>query len=141
MIESKSKSIMKDAINVLALEHKVSAENIQLLINIKGGSPKFFGMKEFRVVKEITVKELYPVLVDMFQIRQMIPAFVANLIVDTAEKENLLPKNLAIIISTQDDEAKELFVHVYNETTPIKQIIWKDIFGQEAMMKVMAKQG
>ena len=50
---------------------------------------KFESVKD----RELGVKELYPVLVDIFNVRDMIPVFIGNLLVDVlkecdAEKED-----------------------------------------------------
>ena len=92
-IEAKSKKIMKDNIVRLAKEYSMPTTNVQLVMQFKGGQPKFYSAKDFVKDRELGVKELYPVLVDIFNVRDMIPVFIGNLLVDVlkecdAEKED-----------------------------------------------------
>ena len=85
LVERQSKKIMSDALISLAKSQEVDCTDVQLLMQFKGVNPIVYGMKEYDVVKEYTYKELYPVLVDLLNVRDMIPVFIANLLVDEAE--------------------------------------------------------
>ena len=141
-IESKAKKIMKDNIISLSKSYNTSCIDVQVLMQVNGGIPKFYATKDFVVEKEMTVKELYPVLVDVFQVRQLLPVFVGNLIVDTAKEcdtENL--DDIKVFISTNSDNAEKVYLHAYNKNKPHRQLTWSEVFGEEAMMKLMTKQG
>lgn len=140
LVERKSKQIMSDAIISLAKEQEVSCTDVQLLMQFKGVHPIVFGMKEYDVVKEYTYKELYPVLIDVLNVRDMIPVFIANLLVDEAEKEGDNPNNLKLIISTNQEDGVVVYPHLYKDKKLLRQLGWGEIFGQQAMMRIMAKQ-
>ena len=46
----------------------------------------------------------------------------------------------ALIISPIDEKASKLFVTAYKEGKILKNMTWNEVFGDEAMMKMMAKQ-
>ena len=140
-IEAKSKKIMKDNIVRLAKEYSMPTTNVQLVMQFKEGQPKFYSAKDFVKDRELGVKELYPVLVDIFNVRDMIPVFIGNLLVDIlkecdAEKED----DVVVYISTNCDKASKLYLHSYFKNKPHRQLTWSEVFGEEAMMKLMAKQ-
>ena len=141
MIEGKAKSIMKDNLKRLAKSENTDCTKVQMIIQLIEGEPKFFAMDNFVIGKEITVKELYPVLIDLLNVRQMLPVFTSNLIVEIAEENNINAYNIKLIVSTNKEDASVVFIHSYNNTKPLKQLTWSEVFGQEAMMKLMAKQG
>tara|TARA_R110000744_G_scaffold379862_3_gene498992 strand:+ start:4093 stop:4524 length:432 start_codon:yes stop_codon:yes gene_type:complete len=141
-IEAKAKKIMTAQIRSLSKEYGTKPKGVQLLMKLKGGEPKFFAMHEFKTMREVSVKELYPVLVDLFNVREILPAFVVSLIVDIAEKEDGAKyEDIQVIISTNGDDLRHLYLHAYNKNSPIRQLSWEEVFGNEAMMKLMAKQG
>mgnify|MGYP003145991176 CR=1 FL=1 len=140
-IESQAKKIMKDNIVRLSKSYNTSCKDVQLLMQLKEGIPKFYATKDFVVEKELTVKELYPVLVDVFQVRQLLPVFIGNLLVDTAKEcdaDNW--DDVKVYISTNSENADKLYLHAYNKNKPYKQLTWSEVFGEEAMMKLMTKQ-
>lgn len=140
MIEEKAKSIMKDNLQRLAIDENTDCLDVQILIQFIDGEPKFFAMHNFVIGKEITPKELYPVLIDLLNVRQMLPVFAANLMVDIAEDDGSNPYDIKLIVSTNKADAGVVFMHAYNKTQPLKQLTWSEVFGQEAMMKMMSKQ-
>jgi len=140
-IESKAKKIMKDNIIKLSKTYNTSCKDVQVLMQVNEGVPKFYATKDFAVEKEISVKELYPVLVDVFQVRQLLPVFVGNLIVDTAKECNAEDLgDIKVFISTNSDNAEKVYLHAYNKNKPHRQLSWSEVFGEEAMMKLMTKQ-
>lgn len=140
LVERQSKKIMSDALISLAKSQDVDCTNVQLLMQFKGVNPIVYGMKEYDVVKEYTYKELYPVLVDLLNVRDMIPVFIANLLVDEAEKLNETPDKIKLVVSTNKKDGDVVYPHLYNDKTLIRQLKWGQIFGQEALLKIMAKQ-
>jgi hypothetical protein len=140
LVERTSKKILSDALISLATEQEVDCTEVQLLMQFKGVRPKVYGMKEYGVVKEYTYKELYPVLVDLLNVRDMIPVFIANLLVDEAEKLNETPDRIKLVVSTNKKEGDVVYPHLYNDKELIRQLKWGQVFGQEALLKIMAKQ-
>ena len=132
---------MKDNIIKLSKTYNTSCKDVQVLMQVNEGVPKFYATKDFAVEKEISVKELYPVLVDVFQVRQLLPVFVGNLIVDTAKECNAEDLgDIKVFISTNSDNAEKVYLHAYNKNKPHRQLSWSEVFGEEAMMKLMTKQ-
>jgi len=139
-IETQAKNIMRKAIVKLSKEHSVSCKEVQLMLRMEEGKPKFFATKQFVPEREMTVKELYPVLVDVLHVRQLLPAFVGSLLVDTAEECNAENwEDIKIFIFTMDDDAKDLHIFAYNKNEKYKALDWSIVFGDEAMMRVMTK--
>jgi|TARA_R110000824_G_scaffold305007_4_gene492772 hypothetical protein len=141
MIEQKAKKIMQNNLVRLAIAENTDCTDVQMMIQFVEAELRFYSMYKFVIGKEISLKELYPVLVDLLNIRQMIPVFISNLIVDLSENSNVNPNDIKLIISTNKADASVVFIHAYNNTKPLKQLTWSEVFGQEAMMKMMAKQG
>ena len=141
MIEQKAKKIMQNNLVRLAIAENTDCTDVQMMIQFVEAELRFYSMYKFVIGKEISLKELYPVLVDLLNIRQMIPVFISNLIVDLSEDSNVNPNDIKLIISTNKADATVVFIHAYNNTKPLKQLTWSEVFGQEAMMKMMAKQG
>ena len=140
LVERTSKKIINDAIISLAKEQDVGCADVQLLMQFKGVHPIVYGMKDYEVIKEYTYKELYPVLVDLLNIRDMIPVFIANLLVDEAEKEKETPDRIKLVFSTNKDDAGDVYPHLYKDKKILRQLNWGQIFGQEALMKIIVKQ-
>ena len=140
LVERTSKKIMSDAIVSLAKNEEVSCTEVQLLMQFKGVNPIVYGMKEYEVVKPYTYKELYPVLIDLLNVRDMIPMFIANLLVDEAQKENQTPDQIKIVISTNKEDGSTVYPHLYNGKKLLRQLNWGEVFGQQALMSIMAKQ-
>ena len=86
------------------------------------------------------LKDLYPSWKDIFGIREQIPVFLANLINDVSIESSVAEDDINLIISPIDEKASKLFVTAYNEGRILKNMTWNDVFGDEAMMKMMAKQ-
>lgn len=140
LVERQSKKIMSDALVSLAKSQEVDCTDVQLLMQFKGVNPIVYGMKEYDVVKEYTYKELYPVLVDLLNVRDMIPVFIANLLVDEAEKLNETPDKIKLVVSTNKKDGDVVYPHLYNDKQLIRQLQWGQVFGQEALLKIIAKQ-
>ena len=140
LVERQSKKIMSDALISLAKSQEVDCTEVQLLMQFKGVNQIVYGMKEYDVVKEYTYKELYPVLVDLLNVRDMIPVFIANLLVDEAEKLNETPDKIKLVVSTNKKDGDVVYPHLYNDKELIRQLQWGQIFGQEALLKIIAKQ-
>ena len=86
------------------------------------------------------LKDLYPSWKDIFGIRDQIPVFLANLINDVSIESSVAEDDVKLIISPIDEKASKLFVTAYNDGKILKNMTWNDVFGDEAMMKMMAKQ-
>ena len=140
LVERTSKKIMSDAIISLAKKEEVSCTDIQLLMQFKGVNPIVYGMKKYDVVKPYTYKELYPVLIDLLNVRDMIPMFIGNLLVDEAQKENQSPDKIKIVVSTNKDDGSIVYPHLYNGNKILRQLNWDEVFGNKALMSIMAKQ-
>ena len=140
LVERKSKEIMRNAIILLAKEKESSCVNIQLLMQFKGIHPTVYGMEDYEIVRPYTYKELYPTLIDLLNVRDMIPMFIANLLVDEAEKEKETPDKIKIIVSTNKEDASVIYPHLYKGTTLLRKLNWEEVFGNQALMKIMAKQ-
>lgn len=141
-IEAQAKKIMRNAIDKAAKKHDVSCKEVQLLMKMNDGMPKFYITKQFKIVREISVKELYPVLIDVFHVRQLLPAFVGSLLTETAEKceaENW--EDVKIFIFTMEENTKNLHLYAYNKNKKYKALDWEEVFGMEAMARLMVKQG
>ena len=139
-IEAQAKKMMRAAIDKAAKEHDVSCKEVQLLMKMDNGMPKFYITKQFKPVKEVSVKEMYPVLVDVFHVRQLLP--VGNLLTETAEKCNAENwEDVKIFIFTMEDTTKNLHMFAYNKNDKYKALDWEEVFGMEAMARLMVKQG
>ena len=81
---------------------------------------------------------LYPAWQDVFGIRNQIPVFIANLINDLSEKNEIPSEEINIIISGEDESIKKLNLHAYHKGKHLKMLSWDEVFGQEAMIRLMA---
>jgi len=140
LVERASKKIMRNAIISLAAESDTSCTNVQLLMQFKGVHPIVYGMNDYEIVKPYTYKELYPTVIDILNVREMIPMFIANLLVDESQKENETPDKIKIIVSTNKEDADIVYPYLYKETKLLRRLNWDEVFGNQALMKIMAKQ-
>jgi len=140
IVASKSKKIVRNAIFDLSKKEESKTMDIQLLVKYHKGRPEFFGLKDFtKNLGYLPLHSLYPTRLDIFGIRNQIPIFLANLIEEVCEEFKLSTKDINIIISEVDDKGK-MYVFAYTDKKLLKSFDWKEVFSDEALMKIMAKQ-
>lgn len=145
LIESKSKKILTKAIYRLASEKQKETQDVQLMVKYHKGRPEFFGMLDYKSeVGHLPVNQLYPAHMDIFGIRSQIPVFIANTIDDVCEefksKMEISKKDVKLLIVENEMKKKNLLVFAYKDTKFLKIYKWKEVFGEEALMRIMAKQ-
>ena len=140
IVEKKARKILIEGIETLSVSEKTN--DVQLLVKYHNGQPEFFGMKGWETnVGHIPINDLYPAWQDIFGIRNQIPMFLANLINDISEENDLPATDINLLISVHiNDGKKHLLITTYNSSGNIIKIMqFDEVFGEEAMMKMMSK--
>ena len=141
IVKNKAHKILSSALIDVSKKEKSKIMDVQLLVRYYRGSPSFFALKDYKNdLGHLPLKDLYPSWKDIFGIREQIPVFLANLINDVSIESSVAEDDINLIISPIDEKASKLFVIAYNEGRILKNMTWNDVFGDEAMMKMMAKQ-
>ena len=123
IVASKSKKIVRNAIYDLSKKEESKTMDIQLLVKYHEGRPEFFGLKDFtKNLGYLPLHTLYPTRLDIFGIRNQIPVFIANLINDLSEKNEIPYEEINIIISGEDDSIKKLNLHAYHNGKHLKML-------------------
>jgi hypothetical protein len=139
IIKTKTKNIFSKAIKNLASKNNSNNKDVQLLVKYFKSKPEFFGLENYSKKGEhLPLDFLYPAWQDVFGIRNQIPVFIANLINDLSEKNEIPYEEINIIISGEDDSIKKLNLHAYHNGKHLKMLSWDEVFGQEAMIRIMA---
>ena len=141
IVANKSRKIVRNAIKDLSKKENTTTQEVQLLVKYYKGSPEFFGLRDFdKDLGHLPLNVLYPAHMDIFGIKQQIPIFLANLIEEVSETFSIKHTEVMLIISEVDSKGK-LYVFAYNQQKKLlKPYEWKDVFSEEALMKIMAKQ-
>ena len=141
LVSNKSRKIVRNAIKDLSKKENTTTQEVQLLVKYYKGSPEFFGLRDFdKDLGHLPLNVLYPAHMDIFGVRQQIPIFLANLIEEVTEAFSIDYKDVILIIAEVDSKGK-LFVFAYNKDKKLlKPYEWKDVFSEQALMKIMAKQ-
>ena len=141
IVANKSRKIVRNAIKDLSKKENTTTQEVQLLVKYYKGSPEFFGLRDFdKDLGHLPLNVLYPAHMDIFGIKQQIPIFLANLIEEVCTEFSIVPTEVNLIIAEVDSKGK-LYVFAYNQQKKLlKPYEWKDVFSEEALMKIMAKQ-
>lgn len=140
IVEKKARKILIEGIENLSVSEKTN--DVQLLVKYHNGIPEFFGMKSWETnLGHIPISKLYPSWQDIFGIRNQIPMFLANLINDISEEKDISKTDIKLLISLHINEGKKhLLITTYNLSGNIIKVMqFDEVFGEEAMMKMMAK--
>jgi hypothetical protein len=141
VVESKSKSIMVENMKEIAKQKEEQNENVQLLIKKVKGKPEFFGLIDYKEnIGHLPLDRLYPAWKDVFGVRSMIPMFIDSVIEDTAKEFKLNQGEINLIISSFEKDLRILNIHAYEQNKLLKSMNWSDVFGQNRLIKIMAKQ-
>lgn len=141
IVKNKAHKILSSALIDVSKKEQSKIMDVQLLVKYYKGSPSFFALKDYKNdLGHLPLKDLYPSWKDVFGIRDQIPVFLANLINDVSIESSVAEDDVKLIISPIDEKASKLFVTAYNDGKILKNMTWNDVFGDEAMMKMMAKQ-
>ena len=141
IVKNKAHKILSSALIDVSKKEQSKIMDVQLLVKYYKGSPSFFALKNYKNdLGHLPLKDLYPSWKDIFGIRDQIPVFLANLINDVSVESSVAEDDVKLIISPIDEKASKLFVTAYNDGKILKNMTWNDVFGDEAMMKMMAKQ-
>lgn len=139
IIKTKTKNIFTKAIKNLASKKNTKNQEVQLLVKYFKSKPEFFGLQNYSKSGEhLPLDYLYPAWQDVFGIRNQIPVFIANLINDISKEYSLNAEEINIIISSEEESMKNLNLHAYHNGKHIKMLSWEEVFGQEAMVRIMA---
>ena len=145
IIESKSKKILTQALYRVASEKQKETQDVQLMVKYHKGRPEFFGLLDFKTeVGHLPVSKLYPAHMDIFGIRSQIPVFIANTIDDVCNdfksKMEINKEDVKLLIVENEMKKKDLLVYAYKDRDFLKIYKWKEVFGEEALVRIMAKQ-
>lgn len=142
MIEKKSRKILIGGIETLSISEKTN--DVQYLVKYHNGRPEFFGMKSWKTeLEHIPISKVYPAWKDLFGITPQIPIFLANLINDIAEEKDIPETDLKLILSIFEPKPKRKDVSVTaytNDGKIIKNMKFGEVFNDEALMRIIAKQ-
>jgi hypothetical protein len=140
IVANKSKKIVRNAIKDLSKKEKTTTQEVQLLVKYFKGMPEFFGLRDFdKDLGHLPLNKLYPAHMDIFGIKNQIPIFLANLIQEVCEEFKLNLPDVNIIIAEVDSKGT-MYAFAYKDQKLLKPFTWKQVFSEEALMKIMAKQ-
>lgn len=141
IVEKKARKILIGGIETLSISEKTN--DVQYLVKYFNGQPEFFGMREWKTeLGHIPISSVYPVWKDLFGITPQIPIFLANLINEISEEKNIAETDLKLILSIFEPKPrkKDISVTAYsNDGKIIKNMQFAEVFGEAAMVKMMAK--
>jgi len=141
IVKNKAHKILSSALIDVSKKEKSKVMEVQLLVKYYKGSPSFFALKDYKNdLGHLPLRDLYPSWKDVFGIRDQIPVFLANLINDISAESSVAEEDVILIISPIDEKATKLFVTAYKDGKILKNMTWQEVFGEEAMMRMMAKQ-
>ena len=140
IVANKSKKIVRNAIKDLSKKENTTTQEVQLLVRYFKGMPEFFGLRDFdKDLGHLPLSKLYPAHMDIFGIKNQIPIFLANLIDEGCEEFKVQVTDVNIIIAEVDSKGK-MYAFAYKNKKLLKPFEWKDVFSEQALMKIMAKQ-
>ena len=141
IVEKKSRKILVGGINDLSTKEKT--KDVQLLVKYHNGQPEFFGMKNWKNnLGHIPVGKLYPSWQDIFGITHQIPIFLANLIEEISVENDIPETDVNLLLSLYEPKPRktDIMITAYGtEAKILKNMQFAEVFGEEAMMKMMAK--
>lgn len=141
LIEKKSRKILIGGIETLSISEKTN--DVQFLVKYHNGQPEFFGMREWKTeLGHIPISDVYPSWMDIFGITPQIPIFLANLINEISEERDIPETDIKLILSIFEPKPrkKDISVTAYsNDGKILKNMQFAEVFGEAAMMKMMAK--
>ena len=138
IVENKSKKILINAIRDLSFKEKTDNMNVQLLVKYYKNGFNFFGLNNYsKNLGYIPLSKLYPAHMDIFGIRNQIPAFLENLADKIANQINKDKKEIMFIVAHKRHDLKTLFVTAYHNNKIVNIMSWKQVFGQEAMLEMV----
>ena len=140
IVANKSKKIVRNAIKDLSKKENTTTQEVQLLVRYFKGMPEFFGLRDFdKDLGHLPLSKLYPAHMDIFGVKNQIPIFLANLIEEVCEEFKVEVADVNIIIAEVDSKGK-MYAFAYKDKKLLKPFEWKDVFSEQALMKIMAKQ-
>ena len=142
LIEKKARKILIGGIETLSISEKT--KDVQYLVMYHNGQPEFFGMKNWETnLGHIPIGTLYPAWQDIFGITHQIPAFLANLINEISVEHDIPETDVKLLLSLYEPKAnkKDIMITTYdNSGKIIKMMKFAEVFGEEAMVKMMVKE-
>ena len=138
IVENKSKKILINAIRDLSFKEKTDNMNIQLLVKFYKNGFNFFGLNDYsKDLGYIPLSKLYPSHMDIFGIRNQIPAFLENLADKIATKIDKDKKEIMFIVAHKKNDLKSLFVTAYHNNKIVSIMSWQQVFGQQAILEMV----
>ena len=142
LVEKKARKILMGGIETLSISEKT--KDVQYLVKYDNGQPKFFGMKNWETnLGHIPINTLYPAWQDIFGITHQIPIFLANLINEISVEKDIPETDVKLLLSLYEPSAnkKDIMITTYDSKGSIIKIMkFAEVFGEEAMVKMMVKQ-
>ena len=86
---------------------------------------------------------MYPAWQDIFGITHQIPVFLANLINEISVENDIPETDVKLLLSLYEPKAnkKDIMITTYdNGGKIIKMMKFAEVFGEEAMVKMMVKE-
>lgn len=141
IVEKKARKILIGGIETLSVSEET--KDVQYLVKYYNGRPEFFGMKSWKTeLGHIPIGSVYPSWKDIFGITPQIPIFLANLINEISISNDIPETDLKLILSIYEPKPrrKDISISAYGDNGKIiKNMLFAEVFGEEAMVKMMAK--
>lgn len=143
MVSEQVAKAMKKALKKFAETHSTTPNNIAFFIHTKPSeadptlTPKYFyslngetvtengQLKNLRFTQDILGKKF-----DLLGMEQIAAQFLGNYFKNTCEVHEINPKSLYIMITSSDNEAKELRLAAYNNSEVLKELNLTEVFGE-----------
>ena len=143
MIREHVEKTMKKALKTFAVKAETEANKIAFFIHTKPSeidptlTPKYFysvdgqtvtengKLKDLRFTQDILGKKF-----DLLGTEAMASQFLSNYFKNISEKEEADPRSLYIMITSVDEEVKELKLALYKGSEVLKNLDLEEIFGE-----------
>lgn len=143
MIRDHVEKTMKKALKTFAEKAETTANNIAFFIHTKPTeedptlTPKYFysvkgktvtengKLKDLRFTQDILGKKF-----DLLGTEVMASQFLSNYFKNISETNDSDPRNLYVMITSSDEEAKKLILAIYKGSEVLKHLELEEIFGE-----------
>lgn len=141
MITKQVEKVMRGALKSFSKKNDVKCNNIQVMIHTKNEEmfPEYFYLVDGAPKKddngEVKVlsfnKDILGTKLDFLNREAITATFLQKYFKETSAKHEIEPKSIYFMISSKDEEAKELYVLLFNESKQVKSLSLKEMFEGE----------
>ena len=141
MVTQQIEKTMRKALVRFSELEDVKANEIQMMIHTKNDEllPEYFYLVNFNPkldengqTKELDFNnDILNIKMDLLSRGAMASQFLKNYFKNIAEMEKAKPNEIYLMITSADDEAKELVVGLYNNATELRKLSLGEVFGDD----------